>query len=259
MKTVYNQIGNGYSRHRNADRRIVDQLVRLQALSPPATIADIGAGTGNYSRALADLGFQVEAVEPSDTMRRQANPHAAVRWHAGSAEAIPLPEDSVDAVTCILAAHHFSSVPAAVAEMERVCSGGAMVWLTFDPRLVSPPWIADYFPEIWEAAFAGFPPLDSVCELMRHVSGRSVESLPFLVPWDLEDCFVAAGWRRPEMYLDSEVRTCMSAFALADAGVVERGLQRLESDLRIGRWADTHRELLAQDVIDWGYRFVRCV
>ena len=62
-------------------RRIVDTLINLLALSPPATLADIGAGTGNYSRAVADLGFRVLAIEPSATMHRQALPHASVNWH----------------------------------------------------------------------------------------------------------------------------------------------------------------------------------
>jgi protein-L-isoaspartate O-methyltransferase len=69
---AYEHIGRGYSRHRTADPRIVSRLARM--LGPPknGAVVDVGAGTGNYSAALARLGYRVVAVEPSTTMRSQA-------------------------------------------------------------------------------------------------------------------------------------------------------------------------------------------
>ena len=54
------------------------------------------------------------------------------------------------------------------------------------------------------------------------------------LPHELRDKFAAAGWRRPWMYLDGEVRAGISAFALAEQQAVEEGLQRLRRDLRSG-------------------------
>lgn len=257
MEPIYDQIGDGYTKHRCADPRIVKELVRVLSLPHKSIMADIGAGCGNYSYALAEGGYTIEAVEPSDAMRRQASPHPSVRWHKGAAEAVPLPNDSVDAVVCVLAAHHFSSQSSAISEMERIRKGGPIVWLTFDPRQVPAPWLADYFPPIWEGAFSAFPPLSDICDLMGGITGGNVESHPFTIPWDLEDCFMAAGWRRPDMYLDPDVRKCMSAFALADAEVVTRGLAQLESDLQTGRWKSLYGSLLDENAIDWGYRIIR--
>jgi ubiquinone/menaquinone biosynthesis C-methylase UbiE len=257
MHPVYNQIGSGYSKHRRADPRIVKELCRLLSVFPPATVADVGAGTGNYSRALADFGFRLEAVEPSEEMHRQALPHPNVRWHFGTAERLPLADESVDAVICVLAAHHFSSLQSAIAEMGRVCRTGPIVWLTFDPREVEAPWLADYFPEIWNDAFSVFPPLAEIRDDMASATRRQVQVSPFPIPFDLEDCFMAAGWRRPEMYLDPEVRRCMSAFALAEPDIVNDGLQRLGSDLQTGRWRTTYGDLLSQKRVDWGYRFLK--
>jgi len=69
---TYESIGEGYSRHRPADSRIVRELARLLELPKGSEIVDVGAGTVNYAFALARLGYRVVAVEPSATMRRQA-------------------------------------------------------------------------------------------------------------------------------------------------------------------------------------------
>ena len=255
MKAIYDNIGVGYTKHRRADRRIVDTLISLLALSPPATLADIGAGTGNYSRAVADLGFRVLAIEPSATMHRQALPHASVDWHFGTAENLPLP-DPVDGTFCILASHHFSSLEAAAAEMARICPRGPIVWFTFDPRQAESPWLHDYFPTVWESAFQVFPPLEHLRGLLETGTHRRVSVTPWPIPRDLHDCFMAAGWRRPEMYLDPEVRACMSAFALAQPGQLEEGLSRLRHDVESETWRTKHAHLLERETIDWGYRFL---
>jgi ubiquinone/menaquinone biosynthesis C-methylase UbiE len=257
MYSVYDQIGKGYTKHRCADRSVVETLIELLDLSPPARIADIGAGTGNYSQALANLGFQIEAIEPSDTMHRQAVSHGSVRWNHGAAEELPLLNNSVNAVVCILAAHHFSSVSSAVVEMARICRSGPIVWLTFDPREAKTPWFADYFPTIWDRTFSISPPLEDICNQLATGTNRQVEVLPFMIPHDLKDCFMAAGWRRPEMYLDPDVRACMSGFALADEEVVNQGLLHLKSALQTGIWKSTYGDLLNQDTVDWGYRFLK--
>jgi SAM-dependent methyltransferase len=148
---AYDRIGRGYSRHRAADPRIVGRLAQL--LGPPenGAVVDVGAGTGNYA-ALAGRGYRVVAVEPSATMRDQA-------------ERSPLPHD-------------------------------------------------------------------------------------------LQDGFAAAGWRRPETYLDAGARSAMSCFALADRSVVEDGLNRLSRDLDSGAWRERHGSVLDREEFDAGYRFL---
>ena len=56
---LFNTIGETYTDTRQADERIVALLVEYLGLSHGATIADIGAGTGNYSNALAEAGLSV--------------------------------------------------------------------------------------------------------------------------------------------------------------------------------------------------------
>jgi ubiquinone/menaquinone biosynthesis C-methylase UbiE len=259
MKTVYDHIGIGYTKHRCADPGIVDALVSAVGLAPPAILADIGAGTGNYSRAMADLGFCVQAVEPSPTMHHQAHTHSLVHWYYGSAEHIPLRDSSVDGAFCILASHHFSSLEAAAAEMARICSTGPIVWFTFDPRQSEYPWLNDYFPTIWAKAFETVPPLKDVCRLLEIHTHRNVTVIPWSVPHDLKDCFMAAGWRTPEVYLDPEVRAGISAFALTHPNAFKDGLFRLQHDVKTGIWRKRYEHLFERDSVDWGYRFLRAV
>jgi len=106
MKTVYDHIGIRYTKHRCADPRIVGALVRAIGLAPPAILADIGAGMGNYSRAIADLGFSVRAVEPSATMYCQAPPNSSAHWYYGTAEHIPSATAQLMASSVSLRSHH---------------------------------------------------------------------------------------------------------------------------------------------------------
>jgi ubiquinone/menaquinone biosynthesis C-methylase UbiE len=105
-------------------------------LRPGRTVLDLGAGTGKLSRALLKTGAHVIAVEPGDAMRaeleRAAPGAAALR---GSAEDIPLPDGSVDAITVGQAFHWFRH-DEAIPELHRVlrpAGGVALVWNSRDP------------------------------------------------------------------------------------------------------------------------------
>ncbi|MGB5963267.1 MAG: methyltransferase domain-containing protein [Coleofasciculaceae cyanobacterium] len=254
--TIYNSIGQSYSKFRVPDSRIVESIVNLLQLEPESLVADIGAGTGNYSIAIANRGFFIYAIEPSSVMTAQAIEHPQVKWFNGYAEAIPLPTSSVDAVISILATHHFSNLEKAITEMNRIAKSGAILFLTFDSRVNEKPWIADYFPSLWKETFDIFPPLNDVAMLFQATTQRTVEIYPFLLPSDLTDMFFVAGWRRPEIYLNPDIRAGISALALADTNVVERGVNLLEEDLNSGRWDAKYGEIRKLREIDAGYRFL---
>ena len=106
-------------------------------LGPGARVLDLGAGTGKLARGLVALGFDVVAVEPGLPMREQlerALPE--VETLAGSAEEIPLPNASVDAVT-VGQAYHWFDQPRALPELHRVLRAGggvALLWNWWDAR-----------------------------------------------------------------------------------------------------------------------------
>lgn len=100
-------------------------------------VLDLGAGTGKLTRALVETGAEVVAVEPGDAMRAELERVLPeVRTLRGSAESIPLPDGSVDAIT-VGQAFHWFRFDEALRELHRVLrsSGGvALTWNGRDPE-----------------------------------------------------------------------------------------------------------------------------
>ncbi len=98
-------------------------------------IADIGAGTGIFSRQLLELGNEVIAVEPNDDMRKIATARAeglsGFRIINGSAEATGIEDNSVDAV-CAAQAFHWFDHRAFARECLRILRGKGKVYLTWN-------------------------------------------------------------------------------------------------------------------------------
>ena len=110
---------------------------------PPRRVVDLGAGTGKLTETLVRLGVEVTAVEPDPGMLGELRRELpSVRSVAGSAEDIPLPDDSVDAVLAGQSMHWFD-LGRAMPEMARVLVPGgvlAALWNVDDDRV---PWVAE--------------------------------------------------------------------------------------------------------------------
>jgi SAM-dependent methyltransferase len=110
--------------------------------APGPRVLDLGAGTGKLTAALLAPGARVVAVEPDPAMLaelRRSLP--AVRALRGSAEAIPLPDASVDAVLAGNAMHWFDMTVAGP-EIARVLAPGGVLaglWNVMDDRAE---WVA---------------------------------------------------------------------------------------------------------------------
>jgi SAM-dependent methyltransferase len=110
--------------------------------APGPRVLDLGAGTGKLTAALAAFGAEVVAVEPDPAMLaglRRALP--TIRALAGSAEAIPLQNGTVDAVVAGNALHWFN-MDIAGPEIARVLVPGGILaglWNIFDDRVE---WVA---------------------------------------------------------------------------------------------------------------------
>ncbi len=135
---------NAYAEHRP---RYAEAAVRW-ALEPvwarrPLRVIDLGAGTGKLTATLIRLGAEVTAVEPDQKMLAVLRHDlASARSLPGSAEEIPLPGGSADAVLAGQAMHWFD-LDRALPEIARVLSPGGVLaglWNVDDDRV---DWVAD--------------------------------------------------------------------------------------------------------------------
>lgn len=102
-----------------------------------AAIADIGAGTGIFTKLLLDKGYTVYAVEPNESMLAAAKLQLSVYKNFipvdGIAEATTLTKNKVDCVVCAQAFHWFNNGRTRV-EFERILKPGAKAALIWNNR-----------------------------------------------------------------------------------------------------------------------------
>jgi ubiquinone/menaquinone biosynthesis C-methylase UbiE len=108
-------------------------------LNERTTLVDLAAGTGKLTRELAPLAGRTIAIEPVEGMRRKLHESLPeVDCTEGTAESIPLADDSVDAMTIAQAFHWFDSHQAAK-EIHRVLKPAGHVAILWNKRDLTDP------------------------------------------------------------------------------------------------------------------------
>lgn len=110
---------------------------------PRGPALDVGCGTGALAARLAELGYDMVGVDPSEGMLRVLEEKTSgVRAVRASGLALPFPDDSFDLVLSVAVMHHIAAaddVRRTLAEMVRVTRRGGRV-LVWDHNPRNPYW-----------------------------------------------------------------------------------------------------------------------
>lgn len=247
-RTLYDDIGEGYDTTRRADADLAARLANHAGLPGAGGYLDVACGTGNYTIALARKGGTWTGVDRSVRMLSRARDKTrGVQWVCADVELLPYPSDAFRGAICVLAAHHFRSLPSAFREIARVVRE-RFVLFTSTREQMKHYWLAEFFPQAMARSIEQMPERGALLRAIAE-AGLRVEQLdPYSVSGDLKDMFLYAGKHRPWLYLDERIRNGISTFAsLADAGEIHHGLEKLRADIASGRIEQVQRAYAAED------------
>lgn len=126
---------------------VFEQITARVPPELPRRAADMGSGTGIFSRALLARGWQVHAVEPNAEMRgaaeRALRSESGFVSHAGRAEASGLPARAVALVVAAQAFHWFDAA-ACRREWRRILLERGLVCLIWNRRRLGSSFMNGY-------------------------------------------------------------------------------------------------------------------
>lgn len=246
---------NEYNKYRKADPSLVGVIFELLNLPKGSIVADVGAGTGNYSKALSSFGYKIVAVEPEEKMRNQAN-FSNIIWVNSFAENINLPDSSVDAVIAINSVHHFSDFKKSQQEFYRILKSGPSIIVTFDPIVATNMWIFDYWKKLKIVEKKNYPSIEDIKIQIANVFGSLPKEITFDIPRDFEDVFSAALWSKPHVLFEKNATKAMSLFSSLNDEEFQAGLALLKYDLEDGTFQKKYANLNKCSAYDVGCRIL---
>ena len=130
---------------------------------------DVGCGTGNYSNALEEKGYQCIGIDPSIEMLTIAqSKNQNIAWKIGSAEKTDLAKNSVNGIIATLTVHHWSNLMRAFSELAYILKPNSkIVIFTSTPQQMKGYWLNHYFPKMLKASIAQMPTLNSIENAMN--------------------------------------------------------------------------------------------
>lgn len=209
------------------------------------TVADVGAGTGIWSRMLHQRGVRVVAIEPNDDMRRCGQRDAPdLIWQAGHGEATGLETGSVDMVS-MASSFHWVDTARGLAEFHRVLRPGGRFVALWNPRLIEGSPLLE---EIEAELYRLMPEMTRVSSGRSGIADRMTDILGTSGLFD--DVVALEGrhseWRTPEQYLgawrsvnDIQVKLGPERFTRFLAYISERlqGMDAIETPYLTRAWS----------------------
>lgn len=236
----YDPIAAAYARHRQVHPGVLQNLVEVSGAGRTARLLEVGCGSGNYLVALQSLlDCACWGIDPSEEMLARARERSdRVQFQRGSAERLGLPADSFDLLFSVDVIHHVRDHAVYFRQAHRALRPGGKICTVTDSE-----WIirrrqplATYFPETVERELARYPRIAQLRALMADAGFGQLEEHSVEFSYSLTDA---------QAYRDK----AFSSLHLIPEAAFQRGLARMERDLRQGPIACVSRYLLL-----WGVK-----
>jgi ubiquinone/menaquinone biosynthesis C-methylase UbiE len=130
-------VDNPYANTFTYGRKKIEELLDLVVEGVPtgARVLDAGCGTGFTLHKLADRGFDVVGIEPSEGMRVQARSlYPDIPIIGGDIEHLPFPSGTFDLVVSIEVLRYLAVPDKSLSELARVLRPGGIAFVTATPR-----------------------------------------------------------------------------------------------------------------------------
>ncbi len=231
----YDKIASEYARHRQVHPEVLRNLLLTSSIGGASRVLEVGCGTGNYILALEALaGSSCWGIDPSDQMLSRARERSrTIHFQLGKAERLDFSSDFFDLVFSVDVIHHVGNRLAYFREAYRGLRAGGKVCTVTDSE-----WIirhrqplAVYFPETVEIELDRYPRMAELREVMERVGFGEVTENTVEFAYQLTDI---------QAYRDK----AFSALLLLPEEAFQRGIERMEQDLRTGPIQCVSRYLL---------------
>lgn len=244
FETKYEKIGTNYNLTRSADKFITEKIYSFIKPNIYGLNLDLGCGTGNYTIALSEKGINFIGIEPSKKMLDIAKLKSKnIEWRMGSAENIPVGNETIENIIATLTIHHWSNLEKATEEIFRVMKpDGKLIIFTSCPTQMKNYWLNYYFPKMMGKSMDQMPNIDSIEKILKDHKFQILKRENYIVNNKLEDFFLFSGKERPEIYLEEKFRNGISSFSsLSNKEEVEKGLEQLRKDIETNKIQEIKR------------------
>ncbi len=231
----YDKIALEYARHRQVHPEVLRSLLLTSGVGSASKVLEVGCGTGNYIIALEALaGCSCWGIDPSEQMLSRARERSIkINFELGKAERIDFRRDFFDLVFSVDVIHHVGNRLEYFREAYRVLRAGGKVCTVTDSE-----WIirhrqplAFYFPETVESELGRYPRIAELREVMEQVGFGEITENTVEFAYQLTDI---------QAYRDK----AFSALLLIPEEAFQKGIERMERDLRTGPFQCMSRYLL---------------
>lgn len=167
-----------------------------------------------------------------------------ITWLQGTAEQIPLNNETIDGIIATLTIHHWTNLEISFQEIKRVLNEiGRVVLFTSTPEQMKGYWLNHYFPRMLEISIEQMPSLETIHHIATTVGFTSITTENYFVRDDLQDSFLYVGKDKPDIYLSEEFRQGISSFTLfSNESELKNGLLNLSADIRSGKFKEIQKQ-----------------